>query len=167
MCSSDLEWVVYAKPPFGGAQQAIEYLGRYTHRTAISNRRILNVTGGEVTFQWKDYRGRDKQRSRSMTVSADEFMRRFLMHTLPPGFARIRYFGFLASRHRRQKLALCRRLLMHAVGELLPAAAQCRRLAPTLGERLSSPCPRCGKGVMLRLGLVAAYRWPARPPDTS
>jgi hypothetical protein len=161
------EWVVYAKPPFGGPQQAIEYLGRYTHRTAISNQRLLHVENGEVTFQWKDYRGKDKQQSRSMTISADEFIRRFLIHTQPPGFRRIRYFGLLASRHRAEKLALCRKLLLHPVTVFLPGEGPCQLLARALDERPPRPCPRCGKGVMVWLGLIPAYRWPAQPPDTS
>jgi hypothetical protein len=92
----DIEWVVYARPPFGGVQQVIEYLGRYTHRVAISNQRLLSVGDEEVTFQWKDYRRQHKQKNRVMTLPASEFIRRFLLHVLPPGFQRIRHFGFLA-----------------------------------------------------------------------
>ena len=102
-------WVVYAKPPFGGPQYVLEYLGRYTHRVAISNRRLLHLQDGQVSFQWKDYR--DRQQPKVMTVSADEFIRRFLQHALPPGFQRIRYYGLLANCHRADKLDLCRRLL--------------------------------------------------------
>ena len=101
----------YAKPPFGSALHALEYLGRYTHRTAICNERILDVRQGQVTFQWKDYRAKTKHRSRRMTLATHEFIRRFLLHTLPAGFRRIRYFGFLASRNRSQSLTACRRLL--------------------------------------------------------
>ena len=115
------EWVVYAKPPFGGPQQALEYLGRYTHRVAISNERLLAVDNGEVTFQWKDYRHKDKHKSRVMTLPAEEFIRRFLLHALPAGFQRIRHFGLLANRHREQRLALCRQLLTG------PAATCCPR----------------------------------------
>ena len=158
------EWVVYSKPPFGGPDQVLEYLGRYTHRVALSNERILGVSNGEVTFQWKDYRHKDKQKSRVMTLPADEFIRRFLIHTLPPGFPRIRHFGFLANRHRSEKLTLCRQLLTTAITELLPSAAQCRRLEQALIPE-PTRCP-CG-GIMIRLGPVAAYLWPNRPPDSS
>jgi hypothetical protein len=86
------DWVVYAKPPFGGPQQVLQYLGRYTHRVAISNRRLLALEDGQVSFQWKDYR--DQQQQKVMTVSAEEFIQRFLQHALPPRFQRIRYYGF-------------------------------------------------------------------------
>ena len=160
------DWVVYAKPPFGGPQQALAYLGRYTHRIALSNERILGVCNGEVTFQWKDYRHKNKQKSRVMTIPADEFIRRFLIHTIPPGFQRIRYFGFLANRYRREKVVLCRQLLNTAITELLPSAAQCTSLREALHPARPPRCPSCG-GVMIRLGPVPAYRWPARPPDSS
>lgn len=165
------EWVVYAKPPFGGPQQALEYLGRYTHRIALSNQRILHVNNsdvnnGEVTFQWKDYRSPHKQKSRTMTLPADEFIRRFLIHTLPAGFQRIRHFGFLANRHRREKLALCRRLLIPPSAALLPGTAQCSELGTALSKPPELRCPRCG-GALIRLGPVPAYVWPARPPDSS
>lgn len=149
---------------FGGPGQVLEYLGRYTHRVALSNERILGVSNGEVTFQWKDYRHKDKQKSRVMTLPADEFIRRFLIHALPPGFPRIRHFGFLANRHRSEKLTLCRQLLTTAVAELLPSAAQCRRLEQALIPE-PTRCP-CG-GTIIRLGPVAAYLWPNRPPDSS
>src|SRR4029077_7917517 len=89
----DLEWVVYAKPPFAGPQQVVDYVGRYTHRVAISNYRIVDIKDGQVKFNWKDYRDNDQQKT--MTLSADEFIRRFLLHVLPSGFHRIRYYGFL------------------------------------------------------------------------
>jgi len=161
------EWVVYAKPPFGGPQQALEYLGRYTHRIALSNDRLLALDHGEVTFQWKDYRQAPQQNSRRMTLPADEFIRRFLIHTLPPGFARIRHFGFLANRFRKEKLALCRRLLATPASELLPNAAQCLLLLALLTTPLSPACPKCGAGVLLRTSILPAYHWPAKPPDTS
>jgi hypothetical protein len=89
------EWVVYAKPPFGGPQHVLQYLARYTHRVAISNHRLLHVTDREVTFRWKDYAHGNKHRA--MTLTHEEFLRRFLQHVLPTGFPRIRYFGFLAT----------------------------------------------------------------------
>ena len=159
------EWVVYAKPPFGGPCQVLKYLGRYTHRVALSNERILGVSNGEVTFQWKDYRRKDKQKSRVMTLPADEFIRRFLIHTLPPGFPRIRYFGFLSNRHRSEKLTLCRHLLDTATAELLPSTEQCSQLEKALTSAQPARCP-CG-GIMIRLGPVPAVLWPVRPPDSS
>ena len=161
------EWVVYAKPPFGGPRQALEYLGRYTHRVAISNERLLAVDNGEVTFQWKDYRHKHKQKSRVMTLAVDEFIRRFLMHTLPAGFQRIRHFGFLSNRHRKEKLGLCRKLLSSPVAELLPEPIPCRVLPGILTIRPPARCPKCKTGLMLQVGLVPPYRWPQRPPDTS
>src|SRR5579864_8021039 len=121
-CSSSS--VVYAKPPFGGPQQALEYLGRYTHRVAISIRRLLSLQQGQVCFQWKDYR--DPQQQKVMTVSAEAFIRRFLQHAVPPGFQRIRYYGFLANCHRAERLELCRRLLATPCLDLLPCSADCR-----------------------------------------
>lgn len=102
------EWVVYCKPPFRDAACVVEYLGRYTHRVAISNHRILNIDDGFVTFQWKDYRDENKQKV--MRLTADEFIRRFLCHILPPGFMKIRHYGLLASRGKSQRLTLCKRL---------------------------------------------------------
>src|SRR5437879_5674739 len=160
-------WVVYAKAPFGGPQQVLQYLGRYTHRVAISNQRILALDPGQVTFQWKDYRHQHQHKSRRMTVTDDEFIRRFLIHTLPPGFQRIRHFGFLANRFRKQKLALCRQLLAAPVEELLPSAARCLLLLAALATPRSVPCPTCGLGTLLRVTILPAYRWPALPPPDS
>jgi Putative transposase/Transposase zinc-binding domain len=151
------EWVVYAKPPFGGPQQVLAYLGRYTHRVAISNQRLLAHQHGTVTFQWKDYRRHGREKSRVMTLAAHEFMRRFLIHTLPDRFQRIRHFGFLANRQRREKLALCRRLLLHPITQLLPETAA--------GSPPELRCPVCGAGI--RVHVLPAYRWPNQPPDTS
>jgi hypothetical protein len=161
------EWVVYAKPPFGGPRQVLEYLGRYTHRVAISNHRILDAANAQVSFQWKDYRGKARQKSRVMTLAADEFIRRFLIHTLPPGFPRIRYFGFLASRFRKKKLALCRSLLRNSVTELLPEPAQCREVSHARAAHTLHQCPQCRTGILIRIAIVPAYRWPGRPPDSS
>jgi hypothetical protein len=163
------EWVVYAKPPFGGAHQALAYLSRYTHRIAISNQRLLAIDNGEVTFQWKDYRSQDRNQSRTMTLTDVEFIRRFLIHVQPPGLPRIRYFGFLANRYRREKLALCRQLIAAAAPGLLPDAEQCRPLLSQLHAPPAHPhsCPRCGTGQIMRIGIIRAYLWPDRPPDTS
>jgi hypothetical protein len=103
------EWVVYAKRPFAGPAQVLEYVGRYTHRVAISNNRLVSMDNGRVRFRWKDYR--DSNRQKIMTLDANEFIRRFLIHVLPDGFHRIRYFGFLGNCHRGRKLERCRELL--------------------------------------------------------
>jgi putative transposase len=136
------DWVVYAKRPFGGPQHVLHYLARYTHRVAISNHRIVNVADGQVTFRWKDYARGSKQRT--MVVSGEEFLRRFLLHVLPRGFVRIRFFGFLANRRRKQLLPLCRRLLEVISPPSLPA--------PHAGEaKLSASwlCPYCGGAMVL------------------
>jgi hypothetical protein len=101
--------VVYAKPPFAGPQQVLDYVGRYTHRIAISNNRLLSIDDDKVRFRWKDYR--NGNRLGTMTLTAEEFIRRFLLHVLPEGFQRIRYYGFLCNRYREQKLPRCRELL--------------------------------------------------------
>jgi len=156
----ETEWVVYAKPPFGGPQQVLEYLGRYTHRVAISNHRIRNASNGQVSFQWKDYRAGSRQKQRLMTLAADEFIRRFLLHTLPAGFQRIRYFGLLANRFRKEKLAACRQLLNGPMYELLPETAKIDIVS-------FHRCPQCRIGMLIRILALPAYRWPARPPDSS
>jgi hypothetical protein len=161
------EWVVYAKPPFGGAVQALEYLGRYTHRVALSNDRLLATEEETVTFQWKDYRGHDRSKSRRMTLDTDEFIRRFLIHVLPGGFQRIRHCGFLANRNRKEKLELCRRLLSVPMLELLPDAGQCAAILAVLATQTPPPCPQCGIGAMVCVRILEAYRWPAQPSDTS
>src|SRR4029077_4487466 len=110
------DWVVYAKPPFGGPEQVLKYLARYTHRVAISNARILDFEDGMVRFRYKDYA--HGNRKRVMTLTALEFVRRLLLHVLPTGFVRIRHYGILSNRHRHEKLELCRRLLgSGSVGE--------------------------------------------------
>jgi hypothetical protein len=103
------EWVVYAKAPFAGPAQVLDYVGRYTHRVAISNNRLLDIDDGNVTFRWKDYR--DDNAQKTMTLQAAEFIRRFLLHALPQGLQRIRYYGLMGNRHREEKLEQCRKLL--------------------------------------------------------
>ena len=103
------QWVVYAKPPFGGANHVLNYLARYTHRVAISNHRLVALTDGKVTFRWKDYAHGNQQKL--MTLSVEEFLRRFLLHTLPRGFVRIRFFGYMANRRRAALLPICRELI--------------------------------------------------------
>jgi hypothetical protein len=162
----DAEWVVYAKPPFGGPRQVLEYLGRYTHRVAISNQRLLALENGEVSFQWKDYRVQDKPSSKVMTLPADEFIRRFLIHVLPPRFQRIRHGGLLANCRRKDNLAVCRQLLA-PLADLLPRPAECPGLCEALTAESLSRCPECGMGTMIRVQILPAYRWPAVPPPDS
>jgi hypothetical protein len=153
------EWVVYAKPPFGGPQHVLEYLGRYTHRVAISNHRLLALEDGQVSFAWKDYRDQ-QQPQKVMTVSAEEFIRRFLQHSLPPGFQRIRYFGFLTNCHRTDKLVLCRRLLATPCSDLLPQPAACRAYNAVLIAGHPRLCPRCGVGILISIQTL----WPCHGP---
>jgi hypothetical protein len=129
------DWVVYAKRPFGGPKQVLQYLARYTHRIAISNRRLVSVNDESVTFNWKDYAHHN--RPRSMTLDGGEFLRRFLMHAVPTGFMRIRHFGLLANRVRAKNLALCPSLL-HA-----PTPADCPIIAR------AQTCPHCQRGRMI------------------
>jgi hypothetical protein len=113
------EWCVYAKPPLAGPEQVLAYVARYTHRVAISNNHLVDIDHGKVRFRWKDYRNGNRQRTMTLAPTGqarglkahDEFIRRFLLHVLPEGFQRIRYYGFLANRHREQKLARCRELV--------------------------------------------------------
>jgi hypothetical protein len=141
--------VVYAKRPFAGPEQVLDYVGRYTHRVAISNNRLLDIENDQVRFQWKDYRHGDQ--SKTMTLSPDEFIRRFLLHVLPDGFQRIRYYGFLGNRYRRDKLEQCRRLL----GMPTPADQTNTsekdyrdRYEERTGHSLHQ-CPQCSLGRML------------------
>jgi Putative transposase/Transposase zinc-binding domain len=146
------KWVVYAKPPFGGPEYVLHYLARYTHRVAISNHRLASFDGNQVTFRWKDYAHGNKKRK--MTISADEFLRRFLLHLLPGGFVRIRYFGFLANRCRAASIELCRKL----IGDAEPREPNTTEPLPPPNTR---PCPRCS-GTMLvieRLSAAQAVRF--------
>jgi hypothetical protein len=138
-------WVVYAKPAFGGPEQVIRYLGRYTHRVAISNHRLISFDGDNVTFRWRDYAGGNK--TRVMTVSSDEFMRRFLLHVLPKGFVRIRHFGVLANYCRSESIDLCRKLL-----EVAPLV----RSSDSAPSNPSWLCPRCQTPLIVILRLTAA-----------
>jgi hypothetical protein len=155
---ADQKWVVYAKPPFGGPQQVLEYLGRYTHRVAISNRRLLSLENGQVSFEWKDYR--DANRLKVMRVSADDFIRRFLQHVVPPGLQRIRYYGFLANCHRARQLAVCRQLLATVCSLLLPQPADCRDWLAILTRTALRLCPRCGKASLIRLRFFPSCHGP-------
>jgi putative transposase/transposase-like zinc-binding protein len=155
------EWVVYAKRPFGGPQQVLDYLGRYTHRVAISNHRLLELDDGKVSFQWKDYR--DQSRQKVMTLEADEFIRRFLLHVLPKGFQRIRQYGFLAGRCRAVKLTRCRELLDVPIPDEAPGAVKGwrERYEAITGESLDC-CPACRRGRMVPVSILApGQEWQA------
>lgn len=142
------EWWVYAKPPFGGPEQVLAYLGRYTHRVAISNHRLLSLKDGQVTFSWKDYRHAQQQQQSLMTLSTDEFIRRFLLHVLPRGFQRIRQFGLLASRRRGKQLARCRQLLGATAPTLEPLPSNYKFLYQTVTGKSLEQCPVCRTGNM-------------------
>jgi hypothetical protein len=151
------DWVVYAKPPFGGPEHVLHYLARYTHRVAISNHRLISVTDSEMAFRWKDYAHGSKQRI--MKLSCEEFLRRFLQHVLPRGFPRIRYFGWMANRKRGEMLPLCRRLL-HQPSPATDAALS--------SQPATWPCPRC-QGPMYvieRLTAAQIFFAEARLADT-
>jgi hypothetical protein len=160
------EWVVYAKPPFGGPHQVLDYVGRYTHRIAISNNRLLAIGDGKVRFRWKDYR--NGHHLGAMTLAAEEFIRRFLLHVLPAGFQRIRYYGFLCNRSREQKLARCRELL----GMPTDPSSTCERsddyrdhYAAVAGNSLTE-CPVCHHGHMVFLEVLTKTKG-RRSWDTS
>jgi hypothetical protein len=156
-----LDWVVYAKRPFGGPEQVLAYLGRYTHRVAIANSRLIAMADGRVSFSWKDYR--HEGRNKLMTLDATEFMRRFLLHVLPHGFHRIRHFGFMANGHRAARLARWRRRLAEqvAVDErgVDPPTPSATDRPPTCHDRDTCPC--CGGA----LRTVAAL--PRAPPESA
>jgi len=143
------EWVVYAKAPFAGPEQVLDYVGRYTHRVAISNNRLIDIENNRVSFRWKDYRGGDQVKT--MTLTAEEFIRRFLLHVLPNAFQRIRYYGFLGNRHREEKLAVCRRLLGMPVTETAaspPHKDYLDHYEDLTGHSLRQ-CPQCQRGTMV------------------
>ena len=148
------EWVVYCKPPFGGPEAVLAYLARYTHRVAIGNQRLQSMENHQVTFQWKDYQ--HGNRLSDMTLSADEFIRRFLLHALPKGFQRIRHYGFLANAHRQEKLELCRKLLWQDLTGLLPLLALVASLLPSAQPAAADSlrCPVCRTGVMVCLEVL-------------
>jgi Putative transposase len=158
--------VVFAKRPFAGPEQVLDYVGRYTHRVAISNNRLVSMDDGKVRFRWKDYR--DDNRQKTMTLEADEFIRRFLIHVLPDGFHRIRYFGFLGNCHRAQKLARCRELLgMAPTGQAADPPPDYRdRFQMLTGESLRE-CPHCHTGIMVVVNCTARPKVCLTAPDTS
>jgi hypothetical protein len=145
----DTKWITYSKQPFGGPEQVLEYLGRYTHRVAITNNRILSIEDGKVTFNYCDRN--DENKVKELTVKAKEFIRRYLLHILPPGFMKIRYYGFLAHANKKVSIPLLRQLIN-------PDAEIVEKLMETVEEmmlRLTgidvSLCPECGKGKMVHI----------------
>jgi hypothetical protein len=151
------DWVVYAKRPFGGPEYVLQYLGRYTHRVAISNHRLVSFTDGQVTFRWRDSAHQNEQKL--LPLSLDEFLRRFLLHILPKGFVRIRNFGFLANRNRATLLPLCFQLL----GAVAPpqTEADVSLLQPASPLWL---CPQCGAPMAVIERLTAAQIQLRSPP---
>jgi hypothetical protein len=159
------EWVVYAKRPFAGPAQVLDYVGRYTHRVAISNNRLLSMDNGKIRFRWKDYR--DGNRQKTMTLEGGEFIRRFLIHVLPDGFHRIRYYGFLSNCHRKRKLARCRELLGMAPAVPADPPADYRDRFEALTGRSLRECPHCGTGIMVVVESITRLRVCDPVPDTS
>jgi hypothetical protein len=152
----ELHWVVYCKPPFGGPDQVLRYLGAYTHRVGISNHRLVSFVDDQVTFRWRD--SAHKNKKRLLTLPADEFLRRFLLHVLPRGFIRIRHFGFLASRCRGALLPLCEK------------AMSAQRSSLTRSDTKLAPaplwnCPHCGAPMILIERLTAAQIRLRSPPE--
>jgi hypothetical protein len=150
-------WMVYSKPPFGSPKQVLAYLARYTHRVALTNQRLVRITDKEVTFTWKDYA--DAETPRQMTLSGEEFLRRFLLHVLPDRFVRIRYFGLFANRHRERMVALCRKVLPG------PPSPKPTAPAPTWQERLHQltgmdplVCTVCGQRTLRCIEPLAPVR---------
>jgi hypothetical protein len=146
-------WVVYSKPPFGGPEQVLQYLGRYTHRIAISNHRLVSFNDGNVTFRWKDYR--DGNRNKLMTLTAPEFIRRFLMHVVPSRFVRIRHYGFLANRNRTASIALIRTTLSSPPFPSSDSSSSISKCSESvLTDDSLRRCPVCKKGNMVRVALL-------------
>ena len=153
------KWVVYAKRPFGGAGHVVQYLGRYTHRVAISNRRLMVLESGRVTFRWRDSAHGNTQRL--MTLSVHEFLRRFLLHVLPPGFVRIRHYGLFSHRNRRESVPLCRRLLESAESVAEPQ----RSVSPNGSHKPLWKCPICNGPMVIVERLTAAKLRLRAPPN--
>jgi hypothetical protein len=148
------DWVVYSKPPFGGPEHVLQYLGRYTHRVAISNHRLVSFAEGKVTFRWRDSAHNNEQKL--MTLLLDEFLRRFLLHLLPKGFVRIRNFGFLANRRRATLLPLC----FHVLGSAQPTEQE---LSTDHDANDLRRCPECG-GPMVVIERLTASEIQLRSP---
>ena len=164
---SRAEWVTYAKPPFGGPDRVLEYLGRYTHRVAIANSRLVEVTNDEVAFRWKDYR--HESRHKVMRLPADEFVRRFLLHVLPSGFQRIRHYGLLGNRSREAKLERCRHLLNAPAPEPMPTREpeDYRDRYQRLTGMSLWDCPLCKHGRMICIETWLPGSAPRGPPSAA
>jgi hypothetical protein len=162
--AAQAEWVVYAKPPFGDARHVLDYLGRYTHRVAISNNRLVSFDDGHVTFRWKDYKHPDT--TKTMTLEANEFIRRFLLHVLPDGFKHIRSYGVLANCHRAARLATCRSLLgvVAPPDEMPDPTEDYRDRYQRLTGRSLRDCPVCGNGHMVCIETFLSGALPRAPP---
>jgi len=159
------DWVVYCKPPFGVPEYVLHYLGAYTHRVAISNHRLVSLVGDQVTFRWRDSAHANQQRL--LTLSVEEFLRRFFLHVLPRGFVRIRHFGFLAHRCRARLLPLCFRLLESTTGSALPQLpTPGYSEVPSTTPASPSPwtCPQCGGPMIILQRLTAAQIALRSPP---
>jgi hypothetical protein len=156
------EWVVYAKRPFAGPEQVLAYLSRYTHRVAIANSRLVELTGDHVAFRWKDYRAKGRTKPKVMRLSPTEFMRRFLMHVLPDGFHRIRHFGLFANAHRAENLARCRALLGEASREPGHESAAEANSSSAPGDPQRCPC--CGGRMIVIESFDGVFRSRTRKP---
>lgn len=162
----NIEWVVYSKPPFGGPEKVLDYLGRYTHRIAISNHRLVSMKNGKVTFTYKNYK--TGGRRQPMTLNPNEFIRRFLLHILPNGFVRIRYYGLLANCHRSPKLLLCRKLLnipeadatSEEAGADTPEKQNWADLLLSLTGKHPLACPKCQHGHLVRIQTLPPTQFP-------
>jgi hypothetical protein len=155
----DIDWVVYAKPPFAGPEAVLTYLSRYTHRVAISNSRLIALDDKKVTFKWKDYRAKDGDLHKTMALPIAEFIRRFLTHVLPQGFHRIRHYGLFANGGRTENLARARELL----GMPAPEANDTHSADDTEPPALAQPCPHCG-GAMIIIETFEPGHPPRAPP---
>ena len=159
-----IDWVVYAKRPFAGPQAVLAYLSRYTHRVAIANSRLIALDEGGVTFQFKDYRAKGRCRYQPMTLAVEEFMRRFLLHVLPPGFHRIRHYGLLANAARVENLARARALLAAPLSPLIAVpVATTGKVAPATPTDKPRPCPCCGAPMVI-IERFASGHAPRAPP---
>lgn len=161
-----IDWVVYAKSPFAGPEQVLAYLGRYTHRIAISNHRLLSLEQGRVAFRYRD--SADENRQKVLRLEVNEFLRRFLLHVLPKGFVRIRHYGLLANRHRKKRIARCRALLAAPIPEPRSAESRCEKLLRLTGKDVLR-CPACQQGRMLQVAEIPRpcrrLAPPIRAPD--
>ena len=159
---SQIEWVVYAKRPFAGPAAVLAYLSRYTHRIAIANSRLLSMNEKGITFKWKNYRLKGAKRYTSMTLTADEFIRRFLIHVLPSGFHRLRHYGLIANANRKDNLLRARTLLQVKEAEL-PAQEEATEKQQSEEQAVTYVCPDCG-APMIIIETFSHQQQPRAPP---